>query len=134
MTTRHKKSRHTRRYSLLGIVLITVIVFAVIARSSSSHIEHQAADARNLFASDFQGGRLNTPEAFQSRCREADSSKQTDAGKVLYYESADVYVTFPQSGGPILESESLDSDPDGKIKVTRTPASPVLVFDVLGCS
>jgi hypothetical protein len=119
--------------SVLGIIAIVIVVVVIVASTLGKNAAAEAAEARNAFAGDLRNGKINTPSAFQSRCRAPESTRQTEAGTELRYESAEIYVIFAKSGPPVLETESLYSDESGRVKSYRTAASPTLVFDVLGC-
>jgi hypothetical protein len=133
MTMKLTRSRNVLSFSLLGLILLAIIVVAMVATFTTKNAVAEVAEARKSFANDLHAGNLSTPEAFESRCRMADSSRLTDSGMELHYDTVEVYVTFTRSGPPVLESEWADSDSDGKIRTHRIPASPILVFDLLGC-
>jgi len=121
------------RLSALVVVLAALILIVLHVNSSSRRAEIEAENARNAFAADLQNGKLNTPEAFEARCMAPQKVVQTMDGTELQYSFAEIHVTFGPAGPPILESETVDLGSGGRVRSDRIPASPKLVFELLGC-
>jgi len=114
--------------------MLAVFAFVFFAVMTSRHEEAAASDAKSAFTSDVQSGRLNTLEAFETRCRKAQSVRETAAGTELRYASASLYVTLRRSESPIFETSYVRPAEDGTLESYRAPASPELVFELLGCN
>jgi len=121
------------RLSALALVLAALILIVLHVNSASRRAEIEAENARNAFAADLQSGKLNTPDAFEARCMTPQRVIETVNGTELEYSFAEIHVTFGRSRSPIIESETIDIGPEGKVKSHRIPASPSLVFELLGC-
>ena len=121
------------RLSAFVVVLAALILIVLHVNSASRRAEIDAENARSAFATDLESGKLNTPEAFEARCMAPQKVIQVEDGTELEYSVAEIHVTFRNSVPPILESETTDIGMDGKVKSVRVPASPSLVFELLGC-
>jgi hypothetical protein len=121
------------RFPALGVALAAMVLLALHVNSSSRRAEVEAENARDAFAADLESGRLNSPEAFENRCMTPQKIIQTKDGTELEYSFAEIHVTFRPTVPPILESETVDIDSNGRVKSDRIPASPKLVFELLGC-
>jgi hypothetical protein len=129
---KHKRFSVIVGFSVIGPVLaICGLLFCVAVATRDS--EAKGDDPADTFAADLQNGNLATSDAFEARCKPAQRSRTTSAGIELYYPVAEIYVTFPKSAPPILESESAHAGSDGRFTSSRTPLSPAIVFDLLEC-
>jgi len=121
------------RLSACMVVLAALVLFVLHINSASGRPELDAENARIAFAADLQNGKLNTPEAFGARCGAPQKVTHAAGRTELEYTFAEIYVTFGPARPPILESETTDIGSDGRVKSNRIPASPFLVFELLGC-
>lgn len=133
-TMRWAKKGILPRVSLVGITMLAVLAFVFFAVMTSRHEEAAAAGAKGAFTSDVRSGRLNNREAFEARCTKAQSARETAAGTELRYASASLYVTLRRSESPIFETSYVRPAEDGTLESYRAPASPELVFELLGCN
>jgi hypothetical protein len=118
------------RWKIWPVILGAVVLFFIAAHELDRQGAVKASATKETFVYDWNAGKLNTTEAFTSRCGQP---RLIDSNGVLHYNSGaagDYLVTLGSTPSLFLEHVRVRR---GKAETSATKVWPDAAFTALGC-